>query len=402
MSKARLVITAVVFEKRPIREVVAEYSVSRSWVYELVARYRDEGEIAFEPRSKRPLNSPTKIDTVAAELIVEVRDGLARRGLDAGPATICWHLEQHHQLVVSTATVHRYVKAAGRVTAEPKKKPKSSYIRFEADQPNECWQSDYTHYPLANGDDTEIITWLDDHSRFALSITAHQPVKGPTVIDTFTRSVAKFGCPFSTLTDNGLVYTTRFSGGGNGGRNGFESMLVRLGVIQKNSRPNHPTTCGKVERFQQTMKNWLRAQPDQPNNLAELDKLLEEFRNEYNQRRPHRSLNNRTPAAAYNARPKASPAGRDDPHWRVRHDRIDTGGKITLRHHGHMFKIGIGRPHARTRVVCLIKDLDIRIIHATTGEILRTLTLDTTRTYQPTGKPEGGPRGPRKRTNPNP
>ncbi len=74
MSKARLVITAVVFEKRPVREVVAEYSVSRSWVYELLARYRDEGEIAFEPRSKRPLNSPTKIDTVVAELIVEVRD----------------------------------------------------------------------------------------------------------------------------------------------------------------------------------------------------------------------------------------------------------------------------------------------------------------------------------------
>ncbi len=402
MSKARLVITAVVFEKRSVGEVVAEYGVSRSWVYELVARYRAEGEAAFDPRSKRPLRSPAKISDDVAELIMRIRDDLAEQGLDCGPATICWHLEQHHGVIVSPATAHRYVKAAGRVTAEPKKKPKSSYIRFEADQPNECWQSDYTHYPLADGTDTEIITWLDDHSRFALSITAHQPVKGPTVIDTFTRSVGEFGCPFSTLTDNGLVYTTRFSGGGNGGRNGFEAILVRLGVIQKNSRPNHPTTCGKVERFQQTMKNWLRARPNQPDDLAELDLLLEEFRNGYNQRRPHRSLNNPTPAAAYNSRPKAGPAGRDDPHWRVRHDRIDVGGKITLRHNGRMFKIGIGRPHARTRVVCLVKDLDIRIIDATTGEILRTLTLDTTRTYQPTGKPEGGPKGPRKRTNPNP
>ncbi len=402
MSKARLVITAVVSEKRPVADVVAEYGVSRSWVYELLARYRTEGEAAFEARSKRPLNSPTKIDDNVAELIVAVRDDLAGRGLDAGPATICWHLQQHHAVTVSPATVHRYVKATGRVTDEPKKKPKSSYIRFEADQPNECWQSDYTHYPLANGTDTEIISWLDDHSRFALSITGHQPVKGFTVINTFTHCAETFGIPFSTLTDNGLVYTTRFSGGGNGGRNGFESMLVRLGVTQKNSRPNHPTTCGKVERFQQTMKNWLRAQPDQPNNVEELDKLLEEFRNEYNQRRPHRSLNNRTPTAAYNARPKASPVGRDDPHWRVRHDRIDLGGKITLRHNGHMFKIGIGRPHARTRVICLIKDLDIRIIDATTGEILRTLTLDTTRTYQPTGKPEGGPKGPRKPKHPNP
>lgn len=402
MSKARLVITAVVFEKRSVAEVVAAYEVSRSWVYELLARYRVEGEAAFEPRSKRPLNSPTKLGNEIAELIVAVRDDLAGRGLDAGPTTICWHLQQHHQVVVSGATVHRYVKAADRVNPEPKKKPKSSYIRFEADQPNECWQSDYTHYPLADGTDTEIITWLDDHSRLALSITAHQPVKGSTVIDTFTRCANDFGIPFSTLTDNGLVYTTRFSGGGNGGRNGFESVLVRLGVIQKNSRPNHPTTCGKVERFQQTMKNWLRAQPDQPADLTELDLLLEEFRNEYNQRRPHRSLSNRTPAAAYDSRPKASPAGRDDPHWRVRHDRIDTAGKITLRHQGRMFKIGIGRPHARTPVICLIKDLDIRIIHATTGEVLRTLTLDTTRIYQPTGNPQGGPKGPRKRTNPNP
>jgi hypothetical protein len=296
------------------------------------------------------------------------------------------------------------VKAAGRVEASPKKKLRSSYIWFEADQPNECWQSDYTHYPLTDGTDTEIITWLDDHSRFALSISAHQWIKGHTVISTFTYCVEVFGCPFSTLTDNGLVYTTRFSGGGNGGRNGFESVLVRLGVIQKNSRPNHPTTCGKVERFQQTLKNWLRAQPEQPTSLADLDTLLDEFRNEYNQQRPHRSLTNRTPAAAYNTRPKAAPGpdGIDNPHWRVRHDRIDTGGKITLRHHGRMFKIGIGRPHARTRVVCLIKDLDIRIIDAATGEILRTLTLDTSRTYQPTGLPEGGPKGPRKRTNPNP
>lgn len=395
-------ITAVVFEKRPVREVVAEYGVSRSWVYELVARYRTEGGVAFEARSKRPNNSPTKLANETISLIVEVRDDLARRGLDAGPATICWHLQHHHDVTVSPATVHRYVKAAGRVTPEPKKKPKSAYIRFEADQPNECWQSDYTHYPLRDGTDVEIITWLDDHSRFALSITGHQPVKGTTVIDTFTRSVETFGCPFSTLTDNGLVYTTRFSGGGNGGRNGFENVLVRLGVIQKNSRPSHPTTCGKVERFQQTLKNWLRAQPDQPGDLQHLDKLLEQFRNEYNQHRPHRSLANRTPAAAYNSRPKAGPAGRDDPHWRVRHDRIDAGGKITLRHQGHLFKIGIGRPHARTRVIALIKDLDIRIVHATTGEILRTLTLDTTRTYQPTGRPEGGPKGPRKRTNPNP
>ena len=131
MSKSRLVITAVVFEKRSVAEVVDAYEVSRSWVYELVARYRTEGDVAFEPRSKRPLSSPNKIGNEVAELIVSTRDNLAGRGLDAGPTTI---FEQHHAMTVSPATVHRYVKAAGRVTGEPKKKPKSSYIRFEADR----------------------------------------------------------------------------------------------------------------------------------------------------------------------------------------------------------------------------------------------------------------------------
>ena len=141
-------------------------------------------------------------------------------------------------------------------------------------------------------------------------------------------------------------------------------------------------------------KNWLRAQ-HQPATIVELQTLLDEFGHDYNTRRPHRSLrHSATPAVAYTTRPKAAPGadGIDDPHWRVRHDRVDMSGKITLRHQGRMFKIGIGRHLARTPVVCLVKDLDIRIIAAATGEILRTLTLNTTRTYQPTGKPVGAPR----------
>lgn len=403
MSKARLVITAVVFEERSVGEVSTDYEVSRSWIYKLVARYRVDGVAAFEPRSKRPHTSPNKTDTDTVELIVATRQQLVTSGLDAGMATIRWHLEHHHQVLVSESTIRRHLRQAGLVEPAPKKRPRNSYIRFEADLPNECWQSDMTHYLLADGVDVEVLTWLDDHPRMALSITAHRRVSGQVVVDTFTDTVVDQGVPYSTLTDNGLIFTTRFSGGGNGGRNGFETLLVRMGVVQKNSRPHHPTTCGKVERFQQTLKKWLRAQPDQPTTVADLQTLLDVFADEYNHRRPHRSLANRsTPAVAYQARLKAAPTGRDDPHWRVRRDRIDVGGKITLRHQGRMFKIGIGRAHARTRVICLAKDLDIRIIDAATGEILRTLTLDTNRTYQPTGLPQGGPKGPRKPKHPNP
>ncbi len=142
------------------------------------------------------------------------------------------------------------------------------------------------------------MTWLDDHSRFALSITAHARVTAPIVNTTFLKAATQHGIPASTLTDNGMVYTTRFAGG-RGGKTKLEHTLRRLNVVQKNSRPNHPTTCGKVERFQQTLKNWLRAQPDQPATIGELQTLLNRFTDEYNQRRPHRSLPAQTtPTAA--------------------------------------------------------------------------------------------------------
>ena len=175
----------------------------------------------------------------AADLIIRLRKELSGQGLDAGPHTIAWHLEHGHQVKVSAATVSRYLARAGLVTPAPSKRPKSSYIRFEADMPNECWQSDFTHYPLADGTDTEILTWPGDHSRYALSVTAHDRVTGPAVLLAFRAACERHGVPASTLTDNGMVFTTRLSGG-RGGRNALEHDLRRLGVKQKNGKPNTP------------------------------------------------------------------------------------------------------------------------------------------------------------------
>ena len=395
MSLNRLLITAVVIENRPVPEVAATYGVSRSWLYRLLARYRREGDAVFEPRSKRPGSNPNTTPEEVVELIVEYREKLAATGLDAGPDTIRWHLEHHHGVTVSRATISRYLAKAGLVAPEPKKRPKSSYVRFAAAMPNETWQSDFTHYRLTRPDgrpgrDCEILSWLDDHSRFALSVTVHHRITGPIVLATFRETVAQHGIPSSTLTDNGMVFTTRLAGG-RGGRNAFEHELRRLGIIQKNSRPNHPTTCGKVERFQQTMKKWLRAQPEQPSMIDDLQALLDAFVEEYNEHRPHRSLPHRaTPATIYAARPKATPGDRsDDTHDRVREDRIDKSGKVTLRYQGRLYSIGIGRTHARTRVILLVQDLHVRIIDAATGELLRELVLDTSKRYQGTGRPPG-------------
>jgi transposase InsO family protein len=239
VSKARLVITAVIVEKRSVREVARSYGVARSWIYTLLARYHTEGDAAFEPRSRRPRTSPRAIADTTATLITELRKELAGQGLDAGPHTIAWHLRHRHQIQVSPATISRYLSRAGLVTPEPKKRPKASYIRFQAEQPNECWQADFTHYPLADGTGTEILSWLDDHSRYALSVTAHHRVTGPIVVRAFRAVTAAHGIPASTLTDNGMVFTTRLSGG-KGGRNGLETELRCLGVSQKNGKPNHP------------------------------------------------------------------------------------------------------------------------------------------------------------------
>jgi transposase InsO family protein len=391
VSKARLVITAVIVEGRSQSEVAREYEVSQGWISRLVKRYRLEGEAAFEPRSRRPHTSPTRLPQATIDLIIGLRSDLAGKGLDHGPHTIAWHLRHHHGLVVSVPSIHRHLAAAGLITPTPQRRPKSSYIRFAAEQPNERWQADFTHWWLADTTHVEILNWIDDHARYALSVTAHPRVTGPIVLAEFRKAVANHGIPYSTLTDNGMVFTTRFSGG-KGGRNHFETELHRLGVTQINSTPNHPTTCGKVERFHQTLKKWLTAQP-RATTIAELQTQLDEFTDTYNRRRPHRELAHRaTPATAYTARPKATPGQRLDTHNRVRTDRIDQFGKLTLRHAGRLHHIGIGRTHARTRVLVLVQDLDVRIINAATGELIRQLTLDPTRDYQPQGVPNGRPK----------
>jgi hypothetical protein len=160
-----------------------------------------------------------------------------------------------------------------------------------------------------------------------------------------------------------------------------------------------------VERFQQTLKKWLAAQSPQPATLPQLQQLLDTFAAYYNHQRPHRSLPHRaTPATAYAARPKATPGNRAaDAHHRVRTDRLDANGTVTLRHAGRLYHIGVGRTYARTHVLLLARDTHIRVINAATGELLRDLELDPTRSYQPTSKPPGPPPGtPRRRSNPGP
>jgi transposase InsO family protein len=391
VSRARLVITAITKQGLTQAEAARTYGLSEATVSRLMARFRAEGEAAFEPRSRAPKTSPAATPPETVELVLRLRKQLLEAGHDAGAETLAWHLAQHHAITLSRATIHRILTRHGAITPEPRKRPKSSYLRFQAAMPNECWQSDFTHYPLTDTTTfpkgIEIITWLDDCTRYALHVSAHRAITTPIVKATFRKTAGQHGIPASTLTDNGMVYTVRLAGiGRRGGRNGFEQQLRDWHVAQKNSRPNHPTTCGKVERFQQTMKNWLRAQPEQPATLAELQTLLDKFTTEYNTTRPHRSLPHRaTPAGLYDTMPKAMPGpSRDaDTHDRVRHDRVDKSGTVTLRVAGQLRHIGIGRTHKGTHVILLVQDLQVRVVNAITGELLRELTIDPSKDYQP-------------------
>jgi hypothetical protein len=232
----------------------------------------------------------------------------------------------------------------------------------------------------------EILNIIDDHSRLMIASHARPVTTGPDVVDTFAAAFHRWGTPASVLTDNGAIFTAKQRGHG---RTALEITLGALAIKYRTSRPYHPQTCGKVERFHQTLKKYLRTQPAAAT-LTQLQHQLDTFSAYYNTVRPHRAVSRRTPIEAFNARPKAFPTGYQiPPHYRVRNDTIDTGGTVTLRYNSRLHHIGLGRRLAGTPVIVLTNDLDIRVIHRTTGQLIRKLVLNPARDYQPRGVPCG-------------
>ncbi|NUU08656.1 IS481 family transposase, partial [Leifsonia sp. C5G2] len=363
MSKARVAVMKIVSKQLTVSAAADEYGFSRRHLHRLLARYREGGLDAVEPRSRAPRRSPQATTDHVRDRILQLRRELTANGLDAGPVTIGWHLEQENLKAPSTSTIRRILHTAGLITPEPRKRPRSSYLRFQAAQPNETWQSDFTHWRLADGTDIEILNWLDDHSRYLISCTTHRPVTGDDVVTSFLTAIEQHGIPASTLTDNGRVYTARFGGG----RNAFEYLLPLLGVTQKNGSPSHPQTQGKIERFHQTQKRWLAARPA-ATTLTDLQTQLDAFREHYNEHRPHRALNRQTPSQAYQATPKALPAETRTPgHYRIRYDLVGSNGKVSLRRAGRMHHLGIGYHHRGTRILALADDTTVTVIALHTG-----------------------------------
>ena len=307
MSKAQLVIIAVVPEGRSKSEVARDYDVSRTWVQHLVRRYEAEGNAAFAPRSRRPHHNPRAVPIEVEDTIVRLRKTLDKQGFDAGAATIAEHLARDPAVtkVPATSTIWRILTRRGFVVPQPQKRPRSAWKRFCADLPSQLWQADVTHWRLADHREVEILDILDEHSRTAIASQARPVTTGPDVVDTFTTAFARWGTPAGVLTDNGAIFTAKHRGDG---RTALEITLGELGIKYRRSRPYHPQTCGKVERFHQTLKKHLRALPA-ATTIAELQHQIDAFLAYYNSVRPHRALRRRTPIEAFHGRPKAFPTG---------------------------------------------------------------------------------------------
>ena len=274
--------------------------------------------------------------------------------------------------VPATSTIWRILSRRGFVTPQPQKRPRSSWRRFCADQPNERWQADITHWRLADGSEVEILNILDDHSRVCIASTARPIFTGTRrVARSFSPHSRRWNLPAERAHRQRCRLHREATRRRPGRSRGRSSDCAASGL--SHSRPYHPQTCGKVERFHQTQKKWLAAQPPRRHAGRAATPA-----------RPVLQLLQHRPAAPSARPPHPRPGlcapdpkpSRPSPiipaHYRVRHDKIDPGGSVTLRHNSRLHHIGLGTRLAGTPVTLLIDDLHIRVISATPAADPRT------------------------------
>jgi transposase InsO family protein len=375
---AQYCVNAVLVEGRSVRAVAAATGRSKSWVQRHVSLYRAGGEAALVPRKRGPKVPANLTSAVFEDQIVAWRKYLSEDGLDAGARTIRWHLSEEGGTPPALSTIHRVLVRRGFVTPQPQKRPRSSWMRFESSLPNECWQSDMTHWHLADDTPVEVINFVDDYSRAVLASVAVPVATAADVVRVFYEAAATYGLPTEVLSDNGAIYTAAYRGS----HTGMEIELAALGITFKHGKPYHPQTQGKVERYHLTLKKWLAKKPAVAT-LAELQAQIDRFIHIYNEERPH-TARGCPPMRAWRALDKATIEIDGQPmlpHTKVRHDRIDKTGCFTLRYRSKLHHVGVGRAHRGQHVLILVADLDVRVIDED-GVMLRHLELDPSVDYQ--------------------
>jgi len=350
--------------------------ISRQTFYKYRNRFRQDGLAGLEEHSRRPKSCPGQTAAEVEEAVLRQRKQLIESGLDHGAQSIVWALEgdDPQVKVPSPATVWRILTRHGVITPQPQKRPKSATKRFCFSRPNECWQSDWTQWRLADGAAVAIAGSIDDHSRYVPGLGAGLGQGTAQLVwSVMLAGITECGVPAMSLTDNGFVYTGRL----NAFEADFEANLRALGTHTINSTPSHPQTCGKIERFWQTLKKWLRARPT-PSTLDELNELLAQFRDFYNHHRRHRALRGATPAQAFTTAEKARPAAQPlpEPVFVSHHTVDEQSGNLYVA----PYRIGVGLRWAGHDCDVIRQGERIAIFSATT--LIRELTADPTRYHQ--------------------
>ena len=294
MSVRRLIVE-IDTETVNVIEFCRSHGISRWFFYDLRRRYGRDGVSCLKPRSRAPKRVANKTPLEVEDAIVLARKQLDDAGLDAGPASIFDRLEGLVGLP-SESTIWRILTARGLIVPEPRKAPKATLRSFTAERANECWQIDDTTWHLADGTQVKVLNIVDDHSRVLIGSAAAVTCTATFAMATMATGAQEWNWPEKFLSDNAPEF-----------KHTLAKAVALLGVTATHSRPFHPQTCGKVERFHQTQKKWLNKQPA-AGTLTGLQAQLDKFRTIYNEQRPHRSLGRRTPAAVFNTAPKTGPA----------------------------------------------------------------------------------------------
>jgi transposase InsO family protein len=360
----RRVIVEVDTDDLNVSEFCRQHAISTWFFWNQRRRFAAEGLEALEPRSRAPYRVANKTGVEVEDAIVAERKRLVDAGLDAGPATIAFHLRDLEG-VPSETTIWRILKQRGFIVDDRSKAPKSTGKRFTAERANECWQLDDTGWELADGTEVKILNVIDDHSRLLAASVAMTTCTGAQSLAALAVAAAVLGWPARFLSDNAKAF-----------RDVLAAALAELGVAASHSRPFHPQTCGKVERFHQTLKKWLSRQP-RPATINELQAQLDCFRHLYNHQRPHRSLDRRFPADVWTHAPKSGPA--DHPltaptaTWR---NTVSNG----MAWAGNRYRITIGRKHNGSQALTILTGTKCHVFIE--GQLIRALTIDPTRQHQ--------------------
>ena len=350
-----------------VTEFCDQHGVSTWFFYNLRRRHNAEGEGALEPKSRAPKRVANKTPVEMEDRIVAMRKHLAETGVDAGPESIKYWLEAEGvDEVPSPATIWRILSDRGFITPEPAKAPKGSGRRFVAERANELWQLDDTDWALADGTEVKILNVVDDHSRHLVGSQAMASCTGAAALVVISAAAAILGWPARFLSDNAKAF-----------RHVLADALAELGVAATHSRPYHPQTNGKVERFHQTLKRWLEHQP-RAATLDELQAQLDVFRHFYNHHRPHRGIGRRRPAQVWADAPKAGPADRPLGTPTTTHHVTVHGGNLTI---GRRYMIGVGAAHNGRQALAVVTGTACHVF--IDGQLIRDLTLDPTRRSQP-------------------